>query len=677
MATPGEQKMLDKIIRHRVLILCVLLAAVTFVVYLPVRNHEFVRYDDDKYITENPNVLSGLTLENIKWAFTAGHESNWHPLTWLSHQLDCMLFGKNAGAHHLVNVVYHVANTLLLFIVFGRMTKRIWPSAFIAALFALHPLHIESVAWAAERKDVLSTFLWLLTMLAYVRYAERPSIVRYLSALVLFALGLMAKPMLVTLPFILLLLDYWPLERFGDSKTPVRKLILEKLPFVFLSTISSIITVVAQQKGGAMLSVYNLPMKERIINAAVSYLGYIGKMIWPRRLAVLYPHPVNGTPVSRAVIFGTILIVITTFIIYHGRRHKYLILGWLWYLGALVPVIGIIQVGAQAMADRYTYIPLTGLFVIIAFGVADIFRNVPFKNIILAVAAASVLCACTIMTSIQLKFWKDSVSLFEHTLDAVENNYVIQNNYGNILNELNRPGEAVKYYEEAIKALPRAPDIHNNLGNALRDTGKIDEAIRQYKIALEIDPDFSIAHLNLALALAAKGEYDEAVMHYKKHIGPDADTSKLYHELGTILVRHGNIEEAIKQFKKGLYINPDSVEILCDLGLAEAKNGRPAEAIEYYKKALQIDPNEILAHGRLALAYAALGRIDESIEQVRLVLAAQPDDYEMHTNLGKLLEAKGQFEQAEEAYKRALKINPDYEKARERLSTLTQKQGNQ
>jgi tetratricopeptide (TPR) repeat protein len=664
--------MIEQIRNNRYLLVCILLAVATFAVYLPVRNHEFVYYDDDIYVSKNPNVQSGLSWQGIKWAFTSGYASNWHPLTWLSHQLDCQLFGLNSGGHHIVNVLFHVANTILLFVVLNRMTKGFWQSAFVAGLFALHPLHVESVAWVAERKDVLSTLLWLLTMFSYVRYAERPSAGRYIATLILFSLGLMAKPMLVTLPFVLLLLDYWPLGRFGNSKFTTKRLLLEKLPLLFLSAISSTVTYLVQQKTGAVTA---MPLSERLPNAICSYLTYIGKMIWPVRLAVLYVHPVNTLPVARVVTYAIILIIITIFFIYYNRRYKYLLVGWLWYLGTLVPVIGIVQVGAQAMADRYTYIPLIGLFIIIAFGAAELLKNLPLRKIVLTALASGVLFACVVVTSMQLKYWRNSYLLFDHALSVIENNAVMQNNYANILSEIGRPEEAAEHLSEALKYIPNSPIIHNNYANALmRDMGRLDEAVEHYKFALELDPNFALARYNLGVALAAGGRYDEAIEQYKIYLGPDVNITDIHQGLATMLAREGKVADAVGQFQKALAAKPDSAEVLGNLGYALAQSGNPEKAIEYYKNALQIDPDHIITHGRFALALAAVGRIDEAIEQCRIVLKARPDDAEMFTNLGILLQSKGDIDGAADAYKNAIKNDPNSTKARDNLTALTQKQ---
>ncbi len=670
-------------------LICTVLFLATLAVYLPVRNHQFVHYDDDTYVTNNPHVLSGLTIENIKWAFTTGHGSNFHPVTWLSHQLDCTIFGENSGPHHLVNVFWHIANTILLFVLLQRMTKRIWPSAFVAALFALHPLHVESVAWVAERKDVLSTFFWLLTMLAYAHYTERPKPARYLLTLLVFIIGLMTKPMLVTLPFCLLLLDYWPLNRIGvngpvDLRTTSRpptlscqllsiRLLFEKIPFLALSAVSSVITFIVQQRTGAVPSFASLGWESRLSNAVVSCLAYIAKMFWPVRLAVLYPHPAGGIPVARAVIFAALLLLMTFFLLYHARRYRYLAFGWLWYLGTLVPVIGIVQVGVQAMADRYTYIPLIGIFIIIAWGCADLIKNVPAGKYILAVAASACLIACGITTRIQLGYWKDGFSLFDHTLAVTKNNYVIQNNYATVLNNLDRPAEAVEHFKEALRFLPDSFEVHNNYGNALKKLGRTDQAVKHFRLALKLNPDAKLTHYNLALALVAKGQYDEAIEHYKSYLGPEPQDNARF-DLARRLNAEGKLEEAIAQYRKVLKFAPDHVEALSNLGHAFAKKEQYQKALEYYEKALAVDGNDIITHGRLALALAPLGRIDEAIKQCRIVLKVLPDDVEMHTNLGILLQHQGKLDEAITCYRRALKIDPNFQKARDHLTAaLTQK----
>jgi tetratricopeptide (TPR) repeat protein len=655
--------MTNSFLKYRVPFLCVLLGVITFVVYWPVHNHEFVRYDDDVYVTENPNVLAGLTIQNIKWALTTGYASNWHPLTWLSLMLDCSLFGVKSGPMHLVNIAFHIANTLLLFIVFNRITRRIWPSAFVAALFALHPLHVESVAWVAERKDVLSTLFWLLTMLAYVRYVEKPTAGRYIISLIVFALGLMSKPMLVTLPFVLILLDYWPLNRFLNSQFSILNSIAEKLPLFFLAAISSIITYIVQQKGGAVAAV---PFKERLANAVVSYLEYIEKLFLPVNLAVFYPHPADLIPLTKVIILALVLLLLSVFLLYYGRHHRYLAFGWLWYLGTLVPVVGLVQVGAQAMADRYTYVPFIGLFVIIAFGAADLAKLISYKILrcwVLGLASCTLCIACIAITSIQLKYWQNSFTLFDHTLAVTKNNGVILNNYANILFKSGKYLESAKCFVESLHLNPDSYQIRNNYGNVLKSLGKLNEAVTQYNIALKLKPDFDIARFDLGIALFMQGKFDEVIEQYKIYLGPDAN-----------LPLAGVNEETTRRFKNMLAAKTDTVEVLSLLGQALAEKKNPAAAVNYYRQALLLDPDDIITHGHLALALAAIGKTDEAIEQCRIVLKARPNDVEMHNNLGLLLRAKGQLNEAADSFKKALQIDPNFQSARDNLNNLTQTQ---
>ena len=529
-------------VRYDLLVMLVLVLA-TAVVYLQLNNYDFVNFDDDDYVTENRHVQTGLTSGNITWAFTTFHAGNWHPLTWISHMLDCQLFGLKPGLHHLVNLFFHMANTLLLFLILRRMTNALWQSAFVAALFALHPLHVESVAWVAERKDVLSTFFWMLTMGAYVFYVERRELKRYLLALFFFGLGLMAKPMLVTLPFVLLLLDYWPLRRLQMEKPladdsvnsekfvkPHRKkkerrrsairaghvskpekqirqqpaighIILEKVPFFVLSLVSSIVTYMAQQKGGAVRSLQSFPLTTRIANALVSYCGYIGKILWPENLALLYPH--SGMPPVWKVIGAVLFLGIITFLIIRTvKRFPWLTVGWLWYLGTLVPVIGLVQVGMQAMADRYTYVPIIGVLIMVAWGVPELLEKWRHRNTALATVTVVMLCIFSFVTWKQVGYWQNNTTLFKHTLEKTTNNPIIHYNLGNLLASQGKFDDAIKQFRESIRISPGYAKAHNNLGNALLYQGRLDEAIGSYREALRINPDYVIAQKNLNNALA-------------------------------------------------------------------------------------------------------------------------------------------------------------------------------
>lgn len=494
------------------------------VVFWQSADHEFVNFDDELYVTRNSHVQAGLTYQGLVWALTTTHVGNWHPLTWLSHMLDCELYGLNPGGHHFTNLLLHIANTLLLFMVLKRMTGALRRSAFVAALFALHPLHVESVAWVAERKDVLSTFFWMLTMGVYVRYVERPGLNRYLLVLLSFALGLMAKPMLVTLPFVLLLLDYWPLGRFqfrqssddsnsqshesinfSNQRSLIFRLVLEKAPFFALAAVSGVVTFFVQQGGGAVRSLYVFPLDIRIANAMVSYVSYIEKMIWPHHLAVFYPHP-GMLPMWQIAGAGLLLVCISVLVVRAARRHPYLLTGWLWYLGTLVPVIGLVQVGSHAMADRYTYVPLIGLFIMIAWGSCDISERWRYRKIVLAISTGVLLCASMISTGSQVRYWQNSVALFEHTLDVTANNWLAHNNMGIALARRGKFDEAIAHYSETLRIKPDYAPAYSNLGIVFAVQEKAEEAIAHFRKALQINPDYTAARKNLEVALAVQRE---------------------------------------------------------------------------------------------------------------------------------------------------------------------------
>jgi hypothetical protein len=541
--------------KNRFLLICTCLVLAILAVYWPVYSYQFVAYDDDVYVSNNPNIQSGLNWTSIRWAFTTGRTGNWHPVTWLSLILDYQFFKNWAGGYHLVNVSFHIVNTLVLFYVLVRMTGAVWPSAFVAAAFALHPFHVESVAWVAERKDVLSTFFWLLTMLAYTRYVENRNLRRYLATFALFVIGLMAKPMLVTLPFVLLLLDFWPLERKFTWR-----LLVEKIPFFICSIGSCIATFFAQQRSGAMAAIEPCGLMTRISNAVVSYVTYIAKTIWPNRLAVLYPHPENGLPTTKVFICVLALVLISICCIYAGRRYKFFAVGWFWYLGTLVPVIGLVQVGAQAMADRYTYMTLTGLFIIIAWSAKEFVSKQQYK--ILALLAVVVLVAWGAAASRQLRYWKDSQTLFEHTLAVTKNNYIIHTNYITYLNGIGRLNEVIEQSYELLKIKPDSAETHNNLGIALANTGRPQDAIEHFRLAVKYNPDYLLSYFNLAVALQ----------------------------------NEGRLEEAVSYYKQVLKVKPDHINACLNLAAALVELDRPDEAVEPCNKVLELEPDNIKAH---------------------------------------------------------------------------------
>lgn len=636
-------------VRHEFLV-CLFLVITTLSVYWQVKNHAFVNYDDESYVTNNHYVLNGLTLKGITWSLTAAHASNWHPITWLSHMTDSQLYGMNAGMHHLTNVLFHIINTLLLFLVFRRMTGDIWRCGFVAALFALHPVHVESVAWVAERKDVLCSFFWLLSMWSYARYVELSELNRYLLVLMFFLLGLMAKPMIVTLPFVLLLLDYWPFKRFQigksrfDDESQQRPtalgLIWEKMPFFILSAASSVATYLAQQSGEAVKSLDAFPFQDRIVNAMVSYVSYIGKMIWPRNLAVFYPYP-EMIPLWQAAGAGLLFACITVLVLRASRSKPYLAVGWLWYVGTLVPVIGLVQIGLHSMADRYTYIPLIGIFIIIAWGVPDLVPKWRYRKAGLAAIAGAILSILMAGTWIQAGYWTSSIKLFEHALEVTANNYV----------------------------------AHHKLGEALASQGKTAEAISHYSEALRIKPDFVGAHLNLGLALVAQGKVNEAIDHFSEALRIRPGYVDAHNNLGVALEKQGRTAEAVQHYIEALRIKPDYAEAHNNLGIALEEQGRNTVAIRHYLEALRIKPDFADAHLNLGVALIAEGKVDEAIDHFLEALRLNPRSAETHNNLGAALMVKGKIKEASVYFQEALRIKPDFSDAQDNHQKALAAQG--
>jgi Flp pilus assembly protein TadD len=560
-------------------------------IYAPVAHHEFVTWDDPQYIINNPHISHGLTWQDISWALSSGYASNWHPLTWWSHMLDVQLFGLNAGPHHLTNMLLHIANTLLLLAVLHQMTGALGRSAFVAALFAVHPLHVESVAWIAERKDVLSTLFWMLTLLAYVRYVRQPRVTRYLAVFALLALGLMAKPMLVTLPFVLLLLDVWPLKRIGPQTdaTEVVRLLREKLPLLVLAGASGLITVLVQRKGGAVAPVDALPLTFRLQNALVSYVAYVGKMLWPVHLAAVYPYP-RSIPTAWVAASAIALIAASVAALRAARRRPYLAVGWFWYLGTLVPVIGLVQVGSQAMADRYTYIPLVGLFLVVAWGVPDLLDRWPAGRRALPIAAAFVILGCLVTARVQVQYWRDSQALWQHAVDVTTDNFIAQDGLGVAFATQGRGKEAIAHFAEAVRANPNYPYAHNNLGIELRKQRRLEEAVVQEAEAVRLKPDFAEGHNSLGNALADEGRLDEAVSHYAEAVRLKPDYIDAHRDLAVALGKLGRFEESAMHFAEVVRLQPGSANARINLAIALASQGRFKDAAAEATEALRLEP---------------------------------------------------------------------------------------
>jgi tetratricopeptide (TPR) repeat protein len=538
-----SQNFRPQILKKKSLVICLLLALVTLAVYWPVTGHQFIIFDDDDYITQNSHVTAGLTWPGIGWAFTTDHAANWHPLTWISHMADCQVYGVKPGGHHFTNVLFHITNTLLLFFLLKQMTGSVWRSTFVAAFFAWHPLHVESVAWAAERKDVLSTFFWLLTLMAYARYAQsvtgdkwrltsdnpaipspvtrHPSLF-YALALFLFACGLMSKPMVVTLPFVLLLLDFWPLQRLQLSTINYQlffRLVIEKIPFFALSFVGSLVTYLVQKTNGAVSPVSVFSRAESVL---LTYARYISKTFWPVDLSIVYPYRYSWPAIF---VIGTALLLViwSALFIYRAKKNPYLLVGWFWFFGTLVPTIGVVQVGAQSMADRYMYIPSIGLFIIVVWGLNDLFDLFPERKKFLPLLGGVALAGCLMVTSLQLTYWQNSISLFLHAIGVTTDNYVAD----------------------------------NCLGKAFEMAGKKDEALVLYLEAVRIEPRFPQSQFNLAMSLLEQGQPDEGFKHLAAAALLDPRDADVQFDLGTFFSQHDKLKEAARCLTTALKDRPD------------------------------------------------------------------------------------------------------------------------
>ena len=733
------------------LAVCGLLLLAVIAVFAQTTRHGFINFDDDDYVYENRHVRDGLTGEGTAWAITAYHSGNWHPLTWLSHELDCQLFGLKSGGHHLTSMLWHAAAAVFLFLALQRMTAALWPSAWVAAVFAIHPLRVESVAWVAERKDVLSAFCFMLTLWFYARYVERPaSWGRYFLVLAAFALGLTAKPMLVTLPFVLLLLDYWPLRRMGVgekgrkgereqgrkwagskqqgfqisdfesqiSATPFLPfslshlfhgprtflaLVIEKIPMFALAAASCVVTLAAQRDVMRPLDRLDFPC--RVANAAVAYVAYVGKMFYPAGLAVFYPLPNSPPPAWEVVAAVTALLAISMVVFLARRNCPYLLFGWLWYLGMLVPVIGLVQVGSQAMADRYTYLAQIGLYTALAWGAADLCRTefIPLLYLLnakrtkvrptkspdrrwpFAVVSALLVAGLMICGWRQTGDWHDSQRLWTHALACTSQNPIAHNSLGNALSDSGQVDEAIAHYRQALEIESGYAAAHHNLGRALAGRGEMNEAITHYQQALLIKPDYAEAHNNLGYVLASRGEVDEAIVHYRRALAINPDVAEAHNNLGTALAgRHPQagtrIDEAITYYRQALEIRPDFAEAHFNLASAFAGRGQIDEAIDQYRQALAIKSDYAEAHANLGYALAGRGLVDEAIAQYQQAVAIKPDYAEAHFNLGYALlgrhpQAGSRVDEAIAHYRQAVAIKPDYAEAHYNLGSVLAARG--
>jgi protein O-mannosyl-transferase len=744
------------------LAICLLLAVGTLAVYWPVTRHEFVNYDDTDYVTQNAHVQAGLSARSIAWIWTSEVARNWHPVTMFSHMLDCQLFGMRPGWHHFTSLLFHVTNALLLFLLLKRLTGAVWRSALVAALFAFHPLHVESVAWVAERKDVLSTFFFLLTLLAYAAYAARsmvhgspatvgplksesrsnkpgsrapkarepapsvnfhvsrirPAWFCYAIALLSFALGLMSKPMLVTLPFVLLLLDYWPLKRMKKVEVSMKNakpaaffpfitqhsafILLEKLPFFMFSAASCVVTFVVQQKGGAVLDVGNFPLTARVANALMSYVRYLESMLWPAHLAALYLRKAPW-PAWEVVLAAVLLFAVTVAAVRFARSRPYLPVGWFWYLGTLVPVIGLVQVGMQSLADRYTYIPLIGIFIIVAWGGWELVRSLRLPAPVTATAAGLALAACIVVTRMQLPFWQNSERLFQRMIAVNDGNYMAHYNLGNLYSRQDKLADAVLQYEAALRAEPNYAEAQNNLGsvlirlgrrdeavahhleavrirpdylyvfnlaNAYADAGKTREAVAQYQQALKLNPDSSVAHHNLGLVLQVQGRAQEAAAEFRAALQLQPDYENAEHQLANNLADAGQLDEAMTHYQAALRLDPKHAESYNGLGICLAMQGKMAEAERHFREGIRLKPEFEGAQSNLANALGAQDKLAEAVPHYEKALRIAPNDFQTHYNFGLTLVRMGRRAEAKAQFTEALRLHPEYPEARDALAGI-------
>ncbi|MGO9018355.1 MAG: tetratricopeptide repeat protein [Syntrophobacteraceae bacterium] len=632
--------------KNKILTIYIFLTVATLIAFWQVTLCDFVNLDDPLYVTKNTHIMNGLTGKAIVWALTTTYANFWHPLTMASHMLDVQLFGLNPHGHHLTSLLFHIANTLLLFFILNRTTKAPWKSAFVAALFALHPLHVESVAWVAERKDVLSTFFWMLTMVAYIRYVDHPRLKSYLAVFALFILGMMAKPMLVTLPFVMLLMDYWPLKRFerkealpetgaepdeavsANEKKALarataklaehkhdwavfRRLFIEKIPFFALIPIFSVLTYISEGE-----AVKHYASKVWIPNSLVSYVIYIEKMIWPTNLAVFYPHP-GLWPLWEAAAAGLLLCAVTVTVIMQVKTFPYLAFGWLWFAGTLVPVIGIVQIGGFGRADRYTYIPMIGILIIVAWGIPDLIKKWRYrKYALLALSVMSIAC-CFIVTWTQVKYWRDSVTLFEHALKVTNNNYIAYRQRGTVYQTHGMYKEAIIDYNKAIDIYPEYARAYLNRGDTYAVIGNYDKAIADYEKAVEIDPEIAEAYYNKGTVYAIIGKQKQAIEDYDRAIEIDPGYAKAYINRGNAYVAIGNQKQAILDYGRAIEIVPKDAKAYYNRGIVYASIGNQKQAIEDYNRAIDIKPEFAEAYFGRSVSYSSLGDKKQSSEDLK------------------------------------------------------------
>jgi tetratricopeptide (TPR) repeat protein len=665
-----------KILKPKSISVCILLIAFILFAYWPVQHNEFINFDDHLYIKDNRWVKAGLTIEGFIWAFDVNGAGYWQPLTWLSHMLDVTLFGLNPVGHHLTNLGIHLTNALLLFWFFFHTTGRLYRSFFIAALFALHPLNVESVAWAASRKNLLSTFFWMLSLLFYVRYGESPTRNRYLMILVVFVMGLMVKPMLVTLPFVFLLLDYWPLRRLrldyeqqrvsgrSEKVLPERKanayqLVIEKLPMLAFSALSIGLTIYSTQQIGINVAEHAAPMTLRFANALVSYFGYLAKIFWPHNLAVFYPFP-KALPMWQVAGSGVLLILFTTLSLLSAKDKPYLTIGWLWYLGTLVPVIGIFQAGAwPALADRWAYVPMIGIITIIAWATPEITSKWRIRVPVLSLFGISILVCCAVLVRLQVQYWQNSRILFQHALEVTQESSLAHNNLGLALFGEGQTNAALQHFKTALKLKPQNIEAHNNMGQALLKQGMVNEAVDHYRKLLKLYPSEAVTHKCLALALFEQGRIAESISHLQTSLRLRPNYASGYFNLGKIYFKQGQTKKAAKCYLEAIRLRPDFPEAHNNLGILLLKEGKLRMAVSYFRKALEQKNDYAPALENLEKVRLAQNAAKEKQAQIMDKLSRNSGDAALYLKLGDLYQEQGELTEALKNYQKAFSLRPN------------------
>ena len=683
-AAPAEKTVPFVPVTHQpwqIAAVCVVLTVVTVIAFRGVRSSDFLTYDDIGYILENQHVQLGVTMQNIAWAFTTFSAANWHPLTWISHMVDWSIYGNNPGGHHITNLCLHAANAVLLFLLLMYMTGFLGRSAMVAFLFALHPAHVESVAWIAERKDILCTFFWLATLLAYAWYVRKPSWKRFAWAVCGFACALMSKPMAVTLPFTLLLLDYWPLRRITFAReTRARwfstywKLCLEKWPLFIMAALSSVITIFAQRSGGTVAALQALPLWERLCNAAISYWRYVRIMLWPDPLTAYYYYDLHNIRVFTAVLSVLALVLVTAVCWYFRKERPYCLIGWLWFLGTLAPVIGIMQVGEQAMAERYTYVPLIGLFIAVVWLAGDAVAKFPKIRVAAQLLAVAVIAACAVKTDAQVKVWKDSVTLFNHVLEIDQRGAVPNFCLGLAYMRQGRNAEAQEYFERALVYNPSRPLIlsysaYSIMRTAMQihDRRNLPLAEQRLEKALRIAPDDPEALTDMALWFALMGRPKDEETYSRKAIAatPDFVRARIY--LADALQMQGRLDEAAQEYRQALAIDPEFYDAHNSLGFILAKQGLTGEALKELRLSLAIQPNQAIPHYKIGRILLGTHQLPEAVGEFTQALRFDPANARAHNDLGVALFQMGDYEKAVEQLNEAIRIDPDYADARRNL----------